>query len=355
MGGKKHVSLLIDQETFEKARALGINVSKACENYLKQLIDAIENANQLNRQKISDPATAGSGMVRPPGFEPGSSTWQTAKIDWIMFKEYVEKDHRPRVAQQICSNAENYAVCLLNRDLSVLQGMSAAKRSNILKSLSSLAKFLGVYEEWRQLVRSYGFKWVGKSADDLIIERLNRVADPEEVWRWIRDVKVARPDLAEFMDLMALTGLRLVEGVCSYNLIIKLSREGKLDSYYIHEHGALEHYRFKELFIRKSKKAFVSFVPTELVSAISKKEILTSADAVQKLVQKRGLPLRFADIREAHGTFMTKFLKPSEIDFLHGRVTSSVFMQHYFNPALIGDLRERAFKGITEILEKVKI
>ena len=60
MGGKKHVSLLIDQETFEKARALGINVSKACENYLKQLIDAIENANQLNRQKISDPATAGS-------------------------------------------------------------------------------------------------------------------------------------------------------------------------------------------------------------------------------------------------------------------------------------------------------
>ena len=73
---KKKVSILIDREILEKSHALGINISKACENYLKQLIDAIENANQLNRQKISDPATAGSGMVRPPGFEPGSSTWQ---------------------------------------------------------------------------------------------------------------------------------------------------------------------------------------------------------------------------------------------------------------------------------------
>ena len=70
---------------------------------------------------------------------------------------------------------------------------------------------------------------------------------------------------------------------------------------------------------------------------------------------KRDLQLRFADIREAHATFMTKYLKKEEIDFLHGRVTSGVFMQRYFNPALIGDLKDRAFQGIAEILEKVAI
>jgi len=294
-------------------------------------------------------------MVRPPGFEPGSSTWQTAKIDWIMFKEYVEKDHRPRVAQQICSNAENYAVCLLNRDLSVLQGMSAAKRSNILKSLSSLAKFLGVYEEWRQLVRSYGFKWVGKSADDLIIERLNRVADPEEVWRWIRDVKVARPDLAEFMDLLAVSGLRLSEAVAAYNLVIQLNAEGKLANYYVHETGTLEHFRFKNIFIRNSKKAFVSYVPADLIERICRCPPILNVDSVRVRVKKRGLPQHFSDIREAHGTFLIRYLRREEVDFLHGRVTSGVFMQHYFNPALIGDLRERVFKGVAEILAKVKI
>ena len=46
-------------------------------------------------------------------------------------------------------------------------------------------------------------------------------------------------------------------------------------------------------------------------------------------------------MREAHATFMTKYLRPSEIDFLHGRVSSSIFMRNYFNPALINDLKER--------------
>ncbi|MEM4142594.1 MAG: integrase, partial [Candidatus Bathyarchaeia archaeon] len=147
------------------------------------------------------------------------------------------------------------------------------------------------------------------------------------------------------------SGLRFIEACNSFNLIIRLKLDNKLDTYFKADKSALEHFKFKEIFIRKSKKAFVSFVPQDLVLAIAKKgTALTSADAVQKLVQKRGLPLRFADIREAHGTLMTKYLKESEINFLHGRVSSSVFMQHYFNPSLIGDLKERVFKGIAEIL-----
>ena len=63
---------------------------------------------------------------------------------------------------------------------------------------------------------------------------------------------------------------------------------------------------------------------------------------------------RFSDIREAHATFMTKYLRPSEIDFLHGRVSSSIFMRNYFNPALVSDLKERVFKGINEIMEMIK-
>jgi hypothetical protein len=46
---------------------------------------------------------------------------------------------------------------------------------------------------------------------------------------------------------------------------------------------------------------------------------------------------------------MTRFLSQSEIAFLQGRVSGSVFMRNYFNPALIGDLKERVFKGIADI------
>ena len=45
---------------------------------------------------------------------------------------------------------------------------------------------------------------------------------------------------------------------------------------------------------------------------------------------------------------MTKYLSQPEIDFLQGSVSGSVFMRNYFNPALIGDLKERVFKGIAD-------
>jgi intergrase/recombinase len=59
--------------------------------------------------------------------------------------------------------------------------------------------------------------------------------------------------------------------------------------------------------------------------------------------------MRFGDLREYYATVMTKWLTPAEIDFLQGRVSGSVFMRHYFNPALIADLKERTFKGLSQI------
>ena len=56
------------------------------------------------------------------------------------------------------------------------------------------------------------------------------------------------------------------------------------------------------------------------------------------------------DVREAHASFMTKHLQQPEIDFIHGRVSTNVFMRNYFNPALIGDLKARALKGIQEMV-----
>jgi hypothetical protein len=50
---------------------------------------------------------------------------------------------------------------------------------------------------------------------------------------------------------------------------------------------------------------------------------------------------------------MTKYLNQSEIDFLHGRVGTSVFMQNYFNPAWISDLKQRVFQGIAEIQSRL--
>jgi hypothetical protein len=40
-------------------------------------------------------------------------------------------------------------------------------------------------------------------------------------------------------------------------------------------------------------------------------------------------------------------------NFLHGRVSSSVFMRNYFNPVWISDLKERTFKAVAGIVEGI--
>jgi intergrase/recombinase len=216
-----------------------------------------------------------------------------------------------------------------------------------MKALSTLSKFLGLYEDWQRMIRNNGLKW-NISSDDIIIERLTRIKDSNEVFEWIKQVKAKRPDLSIFVDFMAISGLRFCEAIESYNLIVRLYREGKLDSYYSAERKTLEHFRFKEIFIRNTKKAFISFIPKHFIETVSHREPL-SETIVQNRIRRQKLKLRFSDIREMHGTLLTKFLNASEIDFLHGRVSSSVFMRNYFNPNLVADLRTRTFKAIAEI------
>ena len=43
----------------------------------------------------------------------------------------------------------------------------------------------------------------GKSSEELVIDRLTKVQNPNEVFEWIKQVKQARIELSDFMDFMA--------------------------------------------------------------------------------------------------------------------------------------------------------
>jgi len=122
--------------------------------------------------------------------------------------------------------------------------------------------------------------------------------------------------------------------------------------YFDSEREILEHFKFKEVFLRRTKKAFISFVPNELIKNISDNKLLT-ANIIQKKVQRTIGKLRFGDIREIHGTLLTRNLAEVEINFLHGRVSSSVFMRNYFNPVWISDLKQRTLKTVAHIMQRI--
>ena len=273
-------------------------------------------------------------------------------IDWQIFKTWLFVEYAEVTAKDRLYYAKKYADCLLKRNFNKLKLVTPSQREHAMKALAVLSKFLGVYEDFRSLVKNYGLKWSSRKSSDLIIDRLTKTTNPDEIFDWIKEVKNVMPELSDFMDLMAISGLRFSEAIESFNLIIKLARKGRLKEYYNSEKKILEHFRFKDIFIRRSKKVFISFVPKELVERISQNKPI-EWNKTKKKVARKVKRLRFADIREFHGSFITKYLRQPEIDFLHGRASSSVFMRNYFNPTWIADLKVRTFKAVKEIQREI--
>ncbi len=87
------------------------------------------------------------------------------------------------------------------------------------------------------------------------------------------------------------------------------------------------------------------------VSAAGSKKI--TKDVLPCRLKRAGIKRRFGDIRELYGSLLTRTHSESEINFLHGRVSTGVFMRNYFNPAWISDLQERTLKAASEILAKI--
>ena len=222
-------------------------------------------------------------------------------------------------------------------------------------ALSALSKFTGCHDQFTQLIKAYGLKW-SVNNDDVIIARLIKYSGGKgnetinELFNWVKMVKREIPDFATFMDFTVSTGLRLGEAINSYRLIVELSEQGKLCEYYNAERCVLEHFRFKSLFIRRTKKAFMSFASNELIERIRLSGFKPTNDIIRRRMQRRKLKLCFPDLRELWASRGVKYLGQPEIDFLQGRVSATVFMRNYFNPTWISDLKKRTLKNGQSLL-----
>ncbi|MCD6235700.1 MAG: hypothetical protein J7J94_01730 [Thaumarchaeota archaeon] len=246
-------------------------------------------------------------------------------------------------ALNILNYAKKYGRLLVMGDLSPLLELSPDKRRHVLSALAALARFTGRYEEFKRLKRRYGIK-VEKPSK--IMAQIDS-SDLKSLAEWIHR---AREILGVFIDFILATGMRPSEAIESFNLIKELHEKGRLRDYY--KDGWLEHFRYEKLFLRRTKKVYVSYCPREIVTAVTEYPEKLSVEKIRHRLEEIK-PLRLKQIRKLWASHMTKHLTEPEINMIQGRVGKSVFMQHYFNPSYVTDLRNRIEKGVKSLFTMI--
>jgi intergrase/recombinase len=97
----------------------------------------------------------------------------------------------------------------------------------------------------------------------------------------------------------------------------------------------LEHYKYPDIFIRRTKKAYIS-VLTDSVLDLAKQASNCGYNALRLAVKRKHLDMNMAYCRKIFATYLRiEGIELEIIDLLQGRAPKSVFARHYFKPNLL--------------------
>jgi intergrase/recombinase len=218
----------------------------------------------------------------------------------------------------------------------------------------NLAKYLGCYEEFKVRLRNHGVKWVNQ--DDSFNSFLRIVNNNHSnLGEWYGTAQdILRDNEKLWSKFTLLTGLRKQESINSFNLIVELSEQNRLSEYYNSELEILEHFKYADLFLRATKKVYISIASRELISEIVHSQPM-SYSAIRKRLTRNNQHLRFKELRSYYATYLRKHGVLAEyIDLLQGRIPKSVFARHYLK---VEDVKKLVLQVLakTENLEKTLI
>ena len=101
-----------------------------------------------------------------------------------------------------------------------------------MKAIVNLAKFLGIYEDYKAKLKQHGIHWVN---NDNSFNSFLRIVNNNHsnLGEWYTAVQsILRPNEKLWLKFKLLSGLRKEESINSFNLIIQLSQDGKLAEYF---------------------------------------------------------------------------------------------------------------------------
>jgi hypothetical protein len=177
-------------------------------------------------------------------------------IDWEQLHQFLLQRMTPKTAEDRIRYAKQYASVLLLEGMpSNLLQPSPNKRIHAMKALSSLARFTGRQDNWLAIRRKYGLQWsTGTEKIDAFTRFFDSSKDLDIMLQWLREaLRVLPTNYANFFLFCTMTGLRASECIEAVTLINSTAEHIQHQQYYNPEQMILQHYRFPDIFIRRTK------------------------------------------------------------------------------------------------------
>jgi len=283
------------------------------------------------------------------GIEKGKEL-TTVEIDMNDFTQWASNRYSKNTITLILCYVRRFHN-LLYGNLRELGSLSDSVRTNTIKSLIVLSKYLGKYKEFKERLSNYGVK-VSKQDSVTSFLRILKASD-SNILEWLKGTKsILRDNEQLLLKYAILVGLRKEEAIISFNKIIELHRLNRLNEYYDVNLNCLMHFKYPKLFFRRTKNVYISFVTPELLNQIASNEPLTY-HMINKKLFRRGIKTRISELRDYFNTFMLRHgLLEQEINLLCGRIPASIFIRHYWGPSL-KELSDRTLKAVSELEQQL--
>ena len=269
-------------------------------------------------------------------------------INWTEFKDWLKQKYSKQYVATTYSYAKRF-YHLLYGDLKEveLKPIKESTKSTIIKALIVLSKFLGIHKQFKERLIDYGIKIHREDSFSSFLRIFNN--NNSDILRWFNEASLILKDNEKlFLKFSLYNGLRKNEAITSFNKIIELCKQNRLEEYYDFNLNCLMHFRYSKEFIRIKKNAFISFIPKQLILEIARSKTV-SYNAIRKKLERKGIKTRINELRDFYGTFMLHHgLLEQEVNLLQGRIPPSIFVKHYWSPKL-SELRDRVFKALSQL------
>jgi hypothetical protein len=227
-----------------------------------------------------------------------------------------------------------------------------------MKVSSSVARFSGSSEQWRQMRQQYQLSWsTGTEKIDAFTRFFDSDKSLDVMLQWLREaVSAALSKYANLLLFCTLTGMRGTECVEAVELINQLQFGSKLSSgtqYYNPERQILQHYLYPEIFIRRTKAIYISMGNDEITGIAKKIGQNSSLNALERALMRRCLNMRIKYCRKIHASYLhSKGISSDLIDMLQGRISKNIFLHPYLVPD--SSFKTRVLDVVSE-LQKEKL